>query len=100
MSPARVETPISEKVDETAVTFTLPDLLSLCQFPMRYHPDGDDIAKESAVWLDACCPGLNLRQRDAMYGLQGGVLAAYSYTSGPKDRVRVIADYINYLFHL
>ncbi|KIL67171.1 hypothetical protein M378DRAFT_74452 [Amanita muscaria Koide BX008] len=101
MSPAHVEAPVvSEKVSEKVVTFTLPDLVSLCQFPLRYHPNGDEIAKESAEWLDINCPGLNLRQRDAMYGLQGGVLAAYSYTSGPKDRLRVIADYINYLFHL
>ncbi|KAK2466649.1 hypothetical protein APHAL10511_000907 [Amanita phalloides] len=94
------ETTVSEKVEETGATFTLPDLVSLCKFPLRYHPDGDDVAKESAEWLDTLCPSLNLRQRNAMYGLQGGVLAAYSYTTGPKDRLRVIADYINYLFHL
>ena len=91
---------VPEKTNESDITFILPDLISQCKFPLRYHPQGDEVAKESAEWLDARCPRLNLRQRDAMYGLQGGVLAAYSYTTGPKDRLRVIADYINYLFHL
>ncbi|KAF8623351.1 hypothetical protein AX15_006423 [Amanita polypyramis BW_CC] len=91
---------VTRNFDEKTTTFILPDLVSLCKFPVRYHPDGDEIAKESAEWLDANCPGLTTRQRKAIYGLQGGVLAAYSYTTGPKERLRVIADYINYLFHL
>ena len=99
MSPGPAAIP-TEKVDEKATTFILPDLVSLCKFPVRYHPDGDEVDKESGEWLDNSCPGLNARQRNAVYGLQGGALAAYTYTTGPRDRLRVIADYINYLFHL
>jgi alpha-muurolene/germacrene-A/gamma-muurolene synthase len=100
VSEEKKDVAVSEKTDETDITFILPDLVSQCKFPVRYHPLGDEVAKESAEWLDANCPNLNLRQRDAMYGLQGGVLAALCYTTGPRDRLRVIADYINYLFHL
>lgn len=100
MSPEHKDSTVDEKVDDQVATFMLPDLVGLCKFPLRYHPLGDEVAQESAEWLDIRCPGLDLRQRDAVYGLKGGVLAAYSYTTGPRDRLRVIADYINYLFHL
>ncbi|KAF8350406.1 terpenoid synthase [Amanita rubescens] len=99
-SDEKKDVAVSEKSEVADTTFLLPDLVGLCKFPLRCHPDADKVAKESAEWLDTGCPRLNLRQRDAMYGLQGGVLAGYSYTTGPTDRLRVIADYINYLFHL
>ncbi|KAF5375454.1 hypothetical protein D9757_009969 [Collybiopsis confluens] len=63
---------------------------------------GDVIAAESALWLDKACPELNEKRRTAVYSLKGGVLTAYCYASPEISdyRLRIVADYINYLFHL
>ncbi|KAF8630447.1 hypothetical protein AX17_005424 [Amanita inopinata Kibby_2008] len=96
MSPARSE-PIME---EKPVSFVLPDLVSHCTFPLVYHPNGDEIAKQSVDWLDTSCPDLNQKQRRALYGLQAGELTAFCYNTAQPERLRVVSDFMNYLFHL
>lgn len=95
---------MSPSLSQTETTkpssFILPDLVSHCHFPLSYHVNGDEIAKESLEWLEAGCPDLNDEQRQAFRGLQAGVLAAYCYTTGPAKRLRVVADFLGYLFHL
>ncbi|KIK51745.1 hypothetical protein GYMLUDRAFT_181084 [Collybiopsis luxurians FD-317 M1] len=83
-------------------SFILPDLVSNCPFPVAYHPSGDTIDAESATWFDISCPELSDKRRKALYGLKGGALAAFCYSSPdiPDSRLRVVADYLNYLFHL
>jgi alpha-muurolene/germacrene-A/gamma-muurolene synthase len=81
-------------------SFILPDLVSHCQFPLVYHPQGDAIAQESVTWLDTNCPDLNPKQRRALRGLQAGELTAYCYPHCTPERLRVVSDFMNYLFHL
>ncbi|KAI0823518.1 terpenoid synthase [Trametes gibbosa] len=80
--------------------FILPDLVSHCDFPLSYHPDGDAVAAESVRWLDEGCPELSAKARTALYGLQAGELTAYCYPTCTTERLRVVSDFMNYLFHL
>ena len=80
--------------------FILPDLVSHCDFPLAYHPHGDDVAAESVRWLDEGCPELSPKARKALYGLQAGELTAYCYPFCSTERLRVVSDFMNYLFHL
>jgi hypothetical protein len=82
------------------VNFILPDLVSHCKFELSYHPNGDEIAQQSVDWLDFGCPDLNAKQRKALRGLQAGELTAFCYNTCPSDRLRVVSDFMNYLFHL
>ncbi len=81
-------------------TFILPDLVSHCKFALTYHVNGDEIAKQSVDWLDFGCPDLNVKQRKALRGLQAGELTAFCYNTCPSERLRVVSDFMNYLFHL
>ncbi|KAI0351509.1 terpenoid synthase [Trametes cingulata] len=80
--------------------FILPDLVGHCHFPLTYHPNGDAIAAESVRWLDEGCPELSPKARAALYGLQAGELTAYCYPHCSDERLRVVSDFMNYLFHL
>ncbi|EAU88892.1 hypothetical protein CC1G_12294 [Coprinopsis cinerea okayama7 len=86
--------------DESPASFILPDLVSHCPFPLRYHPKGDEVAKQTVHWLDSNCPDLTAKERKAMYGLQAGELTGYCYPYTTPERLRVVADFLNYLFHL
>ena len=94
--------PSSSQVETTkpSTSFILPDLVSHCNFPLTYNVHGDQIAKESTDWLDANCPDLDAKQRRALRGLQAGELTAYCYTTASPQRLRVVADFLTYLFHL
>ncbi|KDQ61070.1 hypothetical protein JAAARDRAFT_125196 [Jaapia argillacea MUCL 33604] len=81
--------------------FVLPDLVGHCKFPLTYHPNGDAIAAQSVRWLDKGCPELRPSKRKALYGLQAGELTAYCYPYSITDNhLRVVSDFMNYLFHL
>lgn len=86
--------------DSQPTSFRLPDLVSHCTFPLVYHRDGDAIAQQSVKWLDNNCPDLSSKQRTALYGLQAGELTAYCYNTTSPGRLRVVSDFMNYLFHL
>jgi len=87
-------------VSEKPTSFILPDLAAHCHFPLIYHPNGDAIAHESVTWLDGSCPDLTPKQRRALRGLQAGELTAYCYPTCSSERLRVVSDFMNYLFHL
>lgn len=80
--------------------FVLPDLVNHCSFPLAYHPHGDALAAESVHWLDSGCPELSLKARRALHGLQAGELTAFCYPWCRPERLRVVSDFMNYLFHL
>ena len=80
--------------------FILPDLVSHCDFLLSYNPHGDVVAAESDNWLDDGCPELTPKARKALYGLHAGELVAFCYTSCDAYRLRVVTDFMNYLFHL
>ncbi|KAE9395551.1 terpenoid synthase [Gymnopus androsaceus JB14] len=96
VNPAPAPAPQCDAPDH----FILPDLVSHCTFPLVYHRKGDAVAKESVRWLDANCPVLNNKRRRALYGLQAGELTAFCYNTAEKKRLRVVSDFMNYLFHL
>ncbi|KAK0482601.1 terpenoid synthase [Armillaria novae-zelandiae] len=85
---------------ERPTSFILPDLVSHCTFPLVYHGNGNAIAAQSVKWLDTNCPDLNDKGRKALYGLQAGELTAYCYNTATNERLRVVSDFMNYLFHL
>lgn len=90
----------SKQKAEAPTSFVLPDLVSHCNFPLVYHANGDAVAHQSVTWLDANCPDLNAKQRVALRGLQAGELTAYCYNTAADHRLRVVSDFMNYLFHL
>ncbi|KAF5358214.1 hypothetical protein D9756_001275 [Leucocoprinus leucothites] len=81
-------------------SFVLPDLVSHCKYKLSYNVHGDEVAKQHVKWLDSGCPELNSKSRRAMYGLQAGELTGYTYTTANEERLRVVADFLGYLFHL
>lgn len=80
--------------------YYIPDLVSHCDFTLSYNLHGDVVAMESDRWLDAGCPELTLKARKALYGLHAGELVAFCYTTCDAYRLRVVTDFMNYLFHL
>ena len=82
--------------------FVLPDLVGHCTFPLRAHPQGDAIAAESVLWLLDNCPEVAdaPRARAALHGLRAGELTARCYPDCSAARLRVVSDFMYYLFHL
>jgi len=97
--PVSVSLPVPVHTDKPTY-FVLPDLVSHCKFELTYHVNGDEIAMQSVNWLDSGCPDLNAKQRKALRGLQAGELTAFCYNTCPPERLRVVSDFMNYLFHL
>ncbi|KAJ4478458.1 terpenoid synthase [Lentinula aciculospora] len=85
---------------DTPNYFILPDLISHCDFPLVYHSNGDAVAAQSVRWLDTNCPDLQKKHRNDLYGLQAGELTAFCYNTASDERLRVVSDFMNYLFHL
>ena len=86
--------------DKQPTSFIIPDLVSHCAFSLSYNVHGDEVARQSMDWLDGNCSDLNAEQRRALRGLQAGELTAYCYTTTSPQRLRVVSDFMNYLFHL
>jgi hypothetical protein len=80
--------------------FVLPDLVSHCPFSPTYHVDGDAIAAESLNWILSHSPHFTQSKVTAMHGLQAGELTAYCYNNCTSASLRVVSDFMNYLFHL
>ena len=87
--------------DRSSTSFIIPDFFPYCNnFPLSYNVHGDEVAKESDDWVDINCPDLNVKQRRDLRGLHAGQLTAYCYNTAPRNRLRVVSDFLNYLFHL
>jgi len=80
--------------------FVLPDLISYCPFSPSFHDDGDAVAAESLNWILSGSPHFTQRKVAAMRGLQASVLTAYCYNICPSGRLRLVCDFLNFLFHL
>ena len=81
--------------------FILPDFLSFyCPFSLTFHDDGDAIVTDSLNWILSYSPHFTQRKVTAMRGLQAGVLTAYCYNNCTSGRLRVVNDFLTYLFHL
>lgn len=80
--------------------YLLPDLLSVCPFPVRYNEHGDEVEPQSARWLDLGCPELDPTMRAALYTVKNGELCGHCYLKCDAHRLRIISDFQIYLFHL
>lgn len=78
----------------------IPELLSYCPWPSAFHPSGLTITQQSSKWFDEGCPELTERGRELVYGLQAGSLAAYCYPDCDDEHLRIVADFLTYLFHI
>ena len=78
----------------------LPDFLSYCSWTSSTHPSLVAIAEQSSKWLEKCFPGLSEKGRERIYRHQYGALAAYCYPECDETRLRTIADFITFLFHI
>ncbi len=92
--------PLSIDNRDEQKTFRLPDLDSHCNFPLTYHPNGDAIAALSDKWLDHGCPELSPSKRAKLHRVHAGKLVAYCYPACSDERLRVIIDFMNFLFHM
>ena len=79
--------------------FILPDFLYY-PFPLTFHDDGDAVEAESLNWILSYSLHLTQRKVAGMRGLQAGVLTAYCYNNCTSERLRVVSDFLNYLFFL
>ncbi|CCM04708.1 uncharacterized protein FIBRA_06895 [Fibroporia radiculosa] len=87
-------------ISAAPTSFVLPDLIAHCTFPLTRHPDGEAIAAASDRWLDDNCPDLSPKKRAAIYTLKSGILTAHCYPNATASRLRIVADFLIYLFHL
>jgi hypothetical protein len=76
-----------------------PDLLSYCNFKLRYNRNGKRAATASKKWL-LRGDSLSERRRRAFSGLKCGLLASMCYPDSAYPQLRVCNDFMNYLFHL
>ncbi|KAI0062224.1 terpenoid synthase [Artomyces pyxidatus] len=98
LNSPRALSPTLTLVEPTS--FILPDLVSHCRFPLIYHPAGDILAKRSLNWILSHVPHLSPRKTAALHELKAGELTAFCYHNCPPERLRVVMDFMNYLFHL
>ena len=81
--------------------FVLPDFLfHYCPFPLTFYDGSDAVVAESLNWILSYSSHFTQRKVAAVQGLKAGVLAAYCYNNCTSGRLRVVSDFLNYLFHL
>ena len=90
-------TPSASSVPVTKIL--LPDLVSHCKFDIRINRHRKQITSETKRWL---FKGGNLKGkvRDAFHGLKAGLLSAMCYPDAGCPQLRVVNDFLTYLFHL
>lgn len=92
--------PCIPPVSDSSSSYILPDLVSHCTFPLKHHPLEDEIDRQSVEWLQSNNPSFTPKQIKALRTLFAGKLTAQCYSTAPLQRLRVISDWMNYLFHL
>ena len=80
-------------------SFLLPDFISYCHYPLRSNPYEREVTQASESWLLATA-NLNEKKRRAFVDLNASGLAAVCYPDADGNHLRVVADFINYLFKL
>ena len=79
-------------------TFRLPDIQ--CPFAVKYHTSGDAVAAASEEWFANGFSKFSKSERHRLHGLKAGQLTAHCYIKTTEDRLRVVCDFMNFLFHL
>ncbi|KAJ7718889.1 isoprenoid synthase domain-containing protein [Mycena olivaceomarginata] len=81
-----------------AVSFTLPDLLSICGFPLRMNRHRKQVAAETIRWILRETSDTELTHKVRV--LKCGVLAAMCYPQAGFPQLRVCNDFLTFLFHI
>jgi hypothetical protein len=77
----------------------LPDLVAHCTFPLRLNPFCEIVTAQSEAWMIGLANFTDKRCR-AFRGLKAGPLTAMCYPDCGEEELRVISDFMNYLFNL
>ena len=84
---------MSTTTDKTPSSFTLPNLVSHCKYPLRVNPYGREQGPASEQWV---LGGDNYddRKRAAFIGLKGGLLASFCCPDAGATCLRVVTEFI------
>ena len=85
-------------VKSTPSFFRLPQLQF--SFTLTYHENGDAVAAASDAWFANGFSNFTEDGRRRLNGLKAGQLTAYCYNKTSEDRLRVVCDFMNFVFHL
>ncbi|KAH7911694.1 isoprenoid synthase domain-containing protein [Hygrophoropsis aurantiaca] len=77
----------------------LPDLISHCNFPLRMNVCGSSVAAASEAWMIRGAK-FTEKRRKKFCGLKAGLLTTMCYPDCGKEELRVVTDFMNYLFNL
>ncbi|KAI5983940.1 isoprenoid synthase domain-containing protein [Pisolithus orientalis] len=77
----------------------IPDLVSHCTFALRSSIHQRRLSAESERWLFRS-DNLNESTRHSFRGLKAGKLTAMCYPNAGYPQLRVVSDFLNWLFHL
>jgi hypothetical protein len=97
----RHDYPVVNRLDKTYVAsrYTLPDLVRTCPFPLLDSGHGDIVNTQSEEWFLELAH-YNPEKRQEFLGLKAGVLASVCYPDADEKHLRVVADYLNWLFNV
>ncbi|KAH9478347.1 Sesquiterpene synthase Agr1 [Psilocybe cubensis] len=97
MSPSLTPSPLTRP--QTAKKIILPDLVSHCTFDLRMSRHRKQVTVETKKWLfkDGNLLG---KKREAYHGLKCGLLTSMCYPDAGYGQLRVVNDFLTYLFHL
>ncbi|KAJ7883181.1 isoprenoid synthase domain-containing protein [Mycena olivaceomarginata] len=81
-----------------AESFTLPNLLLICDFPLRMNRHRKQVAAETVRWILHGTSDTELTHK--VSGLKCGLLAAMCYPQAGFPQLRVCNDFLTFLFHI
>ncbi|PFH50636.1 hypothetical protein AMATHDRAFT_3814 [Amanita thiersii Skay4041] len=77
----------------------LPDLVSHCDFKLHHSRYRKLVTVATKKWLFKG-DNLDSKKRDAFHGLKAGLLTSMCYPNAGYPQLRVVNDFLTYLFHL
>lgn len=77
----------------------IPDLVSHCTFELRSSTHQKRLSADSERWLFRS-DSLDESTRRSFHGLKAGLLTAMCYPNAGYPQLRVVSDFLNWLFHL
>lgn len=85
---------------ESPKKIVLPDLVSHCTFKLRCSRYWKLVTTETKRWLFKDPRNLLGKKREAYHGLKCGLLTSMCYPDAGYFQLRVVNDFLTYLFHL
>ncbi|GJJ07191.1 hypothetical protein Clacol_001391 [Clathrus columnatus] len=80
-------------------TFTIPDFIARCSFPLQYHLHGDAIAQDSDDWYRKAFNNFDRASLKKLSMLMAGKLSAYVYNDSDIFHLRASCDLMQLIFH-